>query len=99
MSLLGIDVGTMGCKAVVFNRDGDILASQYKEHPLLHPNPGWTEALAISCQGEAVITAVKQQDEFVPDKNILKSYEQRYKIYKKIYSANKSILREISVLN
>jgi xylulokinase len=82
LSLLGIDIGTTGCKAVVFNRDGDILASQYKEHPLLHPNPGWTEldpslvfknikniiktanqrlnkdkikALAISCQGEAVM--------------------------------------------
>ena len=48
---------------------------------------------------EAAITAVKQQDEFVPDKKILKSYEQRYKIYKEIYSANKSILHEISVLN
>ncbi|MBU4292945.1 MAG: hypothetical protein KJ770_02695 [Actinobacteria bacterium] len=43
MSILGIDIGTTGCKAVVFNRHGDILASQYKEHPLLHPNPGWTE--------------------------------------------------------
>jgi hypothetical protein len=31
--------------------------------------------------------------------NNLKSYEKRYKIYKEIYSANKSILREISVLN
>jgi xylulokinase len=48
---------------------------------------------------EAVVTAVKQQDEFVPDKKILKSYEQRYKIYKEIYSANKSILHEISMLN
>ena len=43
MSLLGIDVGTTGCKAVVFNRDGDIIASQYKEYPLLHLNPGWAE--------------------------------------------------------
>jgi xylulokinase len=82
MSLLGIDVGTTGCKAIVFRVDGVPLGAAYREYPLLHPREGWMEldsrvvwdavrdsireavdlagpgdpvqALAPSCQGEAV---------------------------------------------
>lgn len=43
MSLMGIDVGTTGCKAVAFDHDGKILASSYREYPLVTPNPGWFE--------------------------------------------------------
>jgi len=43
MSLLGIDVGTTGCKAVVFNEAGKILASAYREYPLQFPQTGWIE--------------------------------------------------------
>jgi xylulokinase len=43
MSLLGIDVGTTGCKAVVFNEAGKILASAYREYPLQFPETGWIE--------------------------------------------------------
>lgn len=43
MSLMGIDVGTTGCKAVVFDEDGKILATAYREYPLLRPFPGWDE--------------------------------------------------------
>jgi xylulokinase len=43
MSLLGIDVGTTGCKAVVFDEGGRILASAYREYPLRFPRPGWIE--------------------------------------------------------
>jgi len=43
MSLLGLDVGTTGCKAIVFNREGGILGQGYREYPLLHPRPGWNE--------------------------------------------------------
>ena len=43
MSLLGIDVGTTGCKAVAFNVEGKILTSAYREYPLHSPNPGWAE--------------------------------------------------------
>jgi xylulokinase len=43
MSFLGIDVGTTGCKAVAFDAEGRILASAYREYPLLHPRPGWSE--------------------------------------------------------
>lgn len=87
MSLLGIDIGTTGCKSVIFNHNGEILASEYMEYPLIHPFPGWNEldpnlvlyyvketikkanqkvkkdrvsALAISCQGEAIIPIDKE---------------------------------------
>jgi len=43
MSLLGLDVGTTGCKAVVFNLEGKLLSTAYREYPLLHPQPGWAE--------------------------------------------------------
>lgn len=43
MSLLGLDVGTTGTKAVVFDLEGKVLASCYREYPLLSPKPGWQE--------------------------------------------------------
>ena len=43
MSLLGLDVGTTGCKAVAFDLEGKVLASAYREYPLVHPEPGWAE--------------------------------------------------------
>lgn len=43
MSLLGIDVGTTGCKTVVFAEDGVVLAGAYREYPLLNPQAGHYE--------------------------------------------------------
>lgn len=43
MSLLGLDVGTTGCKAIAFDNDGNILASAYQEYNLLNPHPGHYE--------------------------------------------------------
>ena len=43
MSLLGVDLGTTGCKAVVFDDEGKILASAYREYPLHFPQTGWIE--------------------------------------------------------
>src|SRR5450759_2052319 len=43
MSYLGLDIGTGGCKAVVFNREGVELASAFREYPILHPHPDWAE--------------------------------------------------------
>ncbi|MDZ7371706.1 MAG: FGGY family carbohydrate kinase [candidate division KSB1 bacterium] len=81
MSLLGLDIGTTGCKAMVFSRDGEILGRAYREYSIATPHTGWAEqdgeevfrfaceciaeaaysahsdpieALALSCQGEAV---------------------------------------------
>ncbi len=43
MSLMGIDIGTTGTKAIVFDENGSILATDYKEYDLLFPEPGWVE--------------------------------------------------------
>jgi xylulokinase len=43
MSLMGIDIGTTGTKAVVFSLNGDMLASAYRTYPELFPQPGWAE--------------------------------------------------------
>lgn len=43
MSLIGLDVGTTGCKAVVIDLTGRLLAEAYREYPLSHPQPGWAE--------------------------------------------------------
>lgn len=43
MSYLGLDVGTTGCKAVVFDEAGRQIASSYRDYPVLMPRPGWAE--------------------------------------------------------
>jgi len=43
MSLMGIDIGTTVAKAIVFNEDGKIIASNHLEYNLIFPEPGWVE--------------------------------------------------------
>ena len=43
MSLMGVDVGTTGCKAAVFSEGGECLASAYREYAPSYPRPGWVE--------------------------------------------------------
>jgi xylulokinase len=43
MSWMGIDIGTSGCKAVVFDRHGRVLASASREYQTLMPHEGWAE--------------------------------------------------------
>lgn len=82
MSIIGFDIGTTGCKAIIFSGNGQILARSAREYTIRTPQPHWAEqdaeevwqlawsalreavaqvrddppvALALSCQGEAVI--------------------------------------------
>lgn len=41
--LLGIDLGTGGCKTTFIDLDGNICASSFKEYPSEHNKPGWSE--------------------------------------------------------
>jgi xylulokinase len=43
LSLLGIDLGTTGCKAGAIDENGRFLALAYREYEMLHPQPGWAE--------------------------------------------------------
>ena len=43
MSLLGLDIGTTGVKAIAFSTEGEILAQAYQEYHILSPEKGWLE--------------------------------------------------------
>lgn len=43
MKLMGLDVGSTGVKAVVFDEEGKIRGSAYREYPEVYPRSGWIE--------------------------------------------------------
>ncbi len=40
---LGIDIGTSGCKAVIFDEDGRQVSIACREYDIISKNPGWAE--------------------------------------------------------
>ncbi len=44
--LVGIDGGTTGCKTIVFDLDGNMIGTDYREYPCYYPKPGWVEQTA-----------------------------------------------------
>jgi len=40
---LGIDIGTTGCRAIIFDEKGSIAGAASEEYPILRPKPGWAE--------------------------------------------------------
>jgi xylulokinase len=42
-TLIGLDVGTSGVKAIAISSDGELLASAEESYPLSTPRPGWAE--------------------------------------------------------
>ncbi|GHV28880.1 xylulokinase [Spirochaetia bacterium] len=53
MVLLGIDVGSTGCKAISFDINGALLKTAYRAYPMYYPQPGYREL-----DGEQVFAAV-----------------------------------------
>ena len=41
--LLGVDLGTSGTKTVLFDEDGNVIASKTIEYPLYQEKNGWAE--------------------------------------------------------
>ncbi len=66
MTLLGVDVGTTGCKAVVLGEAGLPLSSAYREYPLSVPRPGWAE-LDPDGVWEAVCTTIREVTAVAPE--------------------------------
>jgi xylulokinase len=69
MSLIGLDIGTTGCKAIVFATDGRILSQAKREYPISTPQPSWAEQdaeqvwrLAWECLHETVAAADVKAD-------------------------------------
>lgn len=67
--LIGIDIGTSGCKIAVFNKAGEVLAAQSGTYPVYYPKPGWAEQNPEDwwntiCQG---LPEMLQKAEISPD--------------------------------
>lgn len=68
--LLGIDEGTTGCKTCIFDLEGNLIASDYREYPCYYPKPGWVEqlpeditpALFASCKAAIEKAGVPKKD-------------------------------------
>ncbi len=59
MALLGIDLGTIGCKAVLFDADGNRLAKAYREYSMITGHGGLAE-LDSTAVMEDVRTVVRE---------------------------------------
>ena len=44
-SLVGLDIGTSGVKALALSADGEVVARAEEEYPLSIPQPGWAEQI------------------------------------------------------
>ena len=88
--LAGVDIGTSGAKAMVFDLVGNPLASAYQEHPCTYPRPGWVEQDAdhlVEAAMDAMAPAVVQsgvkrllstqncERHFTPTANLMVSIE------------------------
>jgi xylulokinase len=61
MSVIGLDIGTTGCRAIVFGEEWDIIGQSSREYSILTPQPHWAEqdaelvwSLALESLAEAV---------------------------------------------
>ena len=52
--LLGIDIGTSGAKAGIFDTDGNLVALNQQEYHFNHPKPGWSEIDPYEVWGKVV---------------------------------------------
>ncbi|MDZ7837174.1 MAG: xylulokinase [Actinomycetota bacterium] len=41
--IIGTDIGTSGCKSILIDSSGKVIASAMEEYPLYTPRPGWAE--------------------------------------------------------
>jgi len=61
--ILGVDQGTTGTKAVIFDDEANQISLGYREIPRIHPKPGWVEQdpkLIWSATMEAIDEAFKK---------------------------------------
>ncbi|MFP4546867.1 MAG: glycerol kinase GlpK [Fidelibacterota bacterium] len=61
MSILAIDQGTTGTRAIIFDQTGQIVESAYREFKQIYPKPGWVEHDPFDIW-ESVVATVKDLD-------------------------------------
>lgn len=57
--LMGVDEGTTGCKAILFDQEGHQIAATGREYPSYYPHPGWVEQ-DIEEIKEAVYSCIRE---------------------------------------
>jgi len=60
--LLGVDIGTGGCKATIIDTQGTFIADGYTEYPSYHPHMGWVEQKAADWTA-AMVTSLHRASE------------------------------------
>jgi xylulokinase len=43
--VMGIDIGTSGCKTLIIDDRGRVVARATEEYPLSTPHPGWSDRI------------------------------------------------------
>lgn len=66
MSFLGLDIGTSGCKASVFDQAGRLLAKASREYSVRAPQPGWAE-LDSQIVGDLCLEVIREVAMLVQD--------------------------------
>ncbi len=61
MSILAIDQGTTGTRAIIFDQEGQVIESAYREFKQIYPKPGWVEHDPLDIW-ESVLATVKALD-------------------------------------
>ena len=56
--VIGLDIGTTSAKAVIFHKNGIVLAENEQPYPVKHPEPGWAEQDPVLIE-EAAIKALR----------------------------------------
>ncbi len=72
MLFIGLDVGTTGTKAIVADRQGNILGKGYHEYELQFPTDGWVEQNAEDWW-TATVQAIRQATADLPDRSRIRS--------------------------
>ncbi len=58
--LLGIDVGTTGCKTELLDVEGNTVARSYREYPLIYPRISWVEHDAETGWWQATVDTTRE---------------------------------------
>ncbi len=68
--LIGIDLGTSGTKTVIFDTEGNVIASASESYPLIQKENGWAEQNPLDWYKAACLTikSVLAQSEIAPEK-------------------------------
>ena len=69
---IGLDIGTSGTKAVLFNEVGKLVSSAQREYHFINPKPGWSEIDPEEVWGKisSVVSDCVTQSAIPPEKII-----------------------------